>query len=202
MSVPPDHRLNVRIGLLDVQTGELLPHSPDWLSSLQIPIDYDPTAECPNIDRLLAQVFPNDALQLAWEVLGDGLTADRSIQKAILLVGEGGNGKDTFLALYSNFVGLGNVSNVSMQDLEENRFAVARLQGKLANVCGDLGANRLPGTAVFKAITGNDRRTAEHILSTDTLNTCGSGEIGRRIGLKIRSLERGVWVQFPPSAPN
>ena len=46
------------------------------------------------------------------------------------------------------------------------------------------------------------QRMAKIIRSTDTLTACGSGEIGRRIGLKIRSSERSVWVQVPPSAPN
>jgi putative DNA primase/helicase len=42
-----------------------------------------------------------------------------------------------------------------------DRFAAARLYGKLANVCPDLPGERLSGSATFKAITGCDRITAE-----------------------------------------
>jgi putative DNA primase/helicase len=83
------------------------------------------------------------------------------MQKALCLVGEGGNGKGVFLQLATSFVGPENVSNLTLQRLEVDRFAVARLQGKLANICADLPATRLVDCAVFKAITGGDRLTGE-----------------------------------------
>ena len=148
--------INLKNGLFDLSTGELLPHTPDHLSSVQIQIEYDPTATCPKIDKFIKQVFPADAIKLAWEILGDALTSDRSIQKAILLIGEGGNGKGVFLALYNNFVGRANISTLSLHQLEGDRFALARLYGKLANVCGDLPSEHLVGTSVLKGITGGD----------------------------------------------
>ena len=88
-------------GILDVHTGELAPHSPAFLSPVRIPITYDAAAKCPMIEEFIQQVFPHDSLELAWEILGDLITADRSIQKAICVLGEGGNGKSVFLpALY------------------------------------------------------------------------------------------------------
>ena len=57
------------------------------------------------IEEFIQQVFPQDSLELAWEILGDLITADRSIQKAICVVGEGGNGKSAFCQLCTNFVG-------------------------------------------------------------------------------------------------
>jgi P4 family phage/plasmid primase-like protien len=98
---------------------------------------------------------------LAWEILGDLLTPDRSIQKAICLVGEGGNGKSAFLDLAANFVGTENVCHLSLQRLELDRFSAARLYGKLANICPDLPSDRLSSSAMFKSITGCDRITAE-----------------------------------------
>jgi putative DNA primase/helicase len=89
------------------------------------------------------------------------LTPDRSIQKAICLVGEGGNGKSAFLDLATNFVGTENVCHLSLHRLESDRFSPARLYGKLANICPDLPSERLAGSATFKAITGGDRITGE-----------------------------------------
>jgi putative DNA primase/helicase len=158
---PPCDVLNLKNGLLDIQTGVLRPHTPEFLYPVQIPIDYDPTAASPDIDRFLSEVFPEDAQALAWEILGDSLTPDRSIQKAILLMGEGGNGKGVFLALYINFLGRRNVSTVPLHKLEADRFSVARLYGRLANVCADLPSAHLAGTSVFKSVTGNDTITGE-----------------------------------------
>jgi putative DNA primase/helicase len=158
---PLTELINLENGLLRVKTRELLPHSHQWLSTVRIPIRFDPNATCPQIDRFVEEVFPQDAISLGWEILGDLLTPDRSIQKAICLVGEGGNGKSAFLDLASTFVGAENVCHLSLQKLETERFSAARLYGKLANICPDLPSDRLSGSATFKAITGCDRITAE-----------------------------------------
>jgi putative DNA primase/helicase len=144
-----------------VRTRELFAHSPEFLSTIRIPIRFDAEAACPAIDRFIGEVFSDDAIPLAWEILGDLLTPDRSIQKAISLLGDGGNGKSAFLDLATNFVGAENVCHLSLQRLEADRFATSRLYGKLANICSDLPGERLTSSAMFKAITGCDRITAE-----------------------------------------
>ncbi len=158
---PPCDRINLLNGILNIWTGELEEHSPRLLSPIRIPIEYDPEATCPAIERFVADVFPADATELAWEILGDLLTPDRSIQKAICFVGEGGNGKGVFCELCARFVGPENVSHLSLQKLERDRFAPARLYGKLANICPDLPGLRLEDSAMFKALTGCDRITGE-----------------------------------------
>jgi len=157
--------INVQDGLLDIWTGELLPHSPSFLSTIRIPARFDSSAECPRIDAFLAEVFPPGSIDLAWEILGDLLTPDRSIQKAICLIGEGGNGKGVFSQLAANLVGSENVSHLSLQRLEQDRFAVSRLHGKLANICADLPSERLASSAIFKSLTGCDRITGERKYS-------------------------------------
>jgi len=89
LECPAPNRVNLVNGLLNIWTGELEPHSPGFLSSIRIPIAYDGAANCPNIAQFIEQVFPSDSIDLAWEILGDLITADRSIQKAICFLGEG-----------------------------------------------------------------------------------------------------------------
>jgi putative DNA primase/helicase len=125
--------------------------------------DYGAACVCsaqPNRDAA-SRVFPKDSVELAWEILGDLITSDRSIQKAICVVGEGGNGKSVFCQLCINFVGEQNVAHLSLQKLDNDRFAPARLYGKLANICTDLPGSRAEESATFKAITGCDRITGE-----------------------------------------
>src|SRR4029434_3780586 len=55
-----------------------------------------------------------------------------------------------------------NSSALSLHKLESDRFAVARLYGKLANICPDLPSEHLAGTSIFKAITGGDVITGEY----------------------------------------
>lgn len=159
---PPLHLLNVRNGLLHLETGQLKPHSADHLSSVQLPVIFDPAATCPVWDGFVEDVFPDDARDFAWQIAAWLMIPDTSEQKAILLLGGGSNGKSTFLAGLSAFLGLPNVSAVSLQRLESDRFSVARLVGKLANICADLPSSHLAGTSVFKALVGGDRLQAEY----------------------------------------
>jgi len=154
--------LNVKNGLLRIADRKLLPHSPDHLSSIQLPVVHDREATCPKTEAFVDQVFPKDARALAWEVPAWLSRPDTSIQKAILLTGEGANGKSTWLNLVNHFLGKGNTAGVSLHKLESDKFAAARLIGKLANICPDLPSEHLAGTSTFKAITGNDVLTAEY----------------------------------------
>jgi P4 family phage/plasmid primase-like protien len=159
---PPSDVINVKNGLLNIATGELGEHSPSHLSAVQLPVVYDPMAICPKIDKFVSEVFPEDATSVAYEIPGWLMTPDTSIQKAVLLIGPGGNGKSRYLRMVEAFLGKVNVSNLSLHRLESDKFACARLYGKLANICPDLPTEHLAGTSIFKAITGGDPVTGEY----------------------------------------
>jgi putative DNA primase/helicase len=159
---PPLHVLNLANGLLHIETGQLKPHSTDHMSSVQLPVVFDPTATCPVWDGFVEDVFPDDAREVPWQIASWLMVPDTSLQKAILLLGEGSNGKSTFLTGLSAFLGPSNVAAVSLHRLESDRFSVARLVGKLANMCADLPSSHLAGTSVFKELVGGDRLPAEY----------------------------------------
>jgi P4 family phage/plasmid primase-like protien len=159
---PPMDRVNVANGILHLKRRKLQPHTPDYLSQVQLPVEYDPAAECLEWESFVAATFPKDAQELAWEIAADLMTPERSIQKSLLFLGEGSNGKSTALRAYCAFVGSTNVAGLSLQKIEGDRFSVARLVGKLANVCPDLPSTHLTETSVFKALTGGDYVNAEY----------------------------------------
>jgi putative DNA primase/helicase len=128
---------------------------------VQLPVAFNASAECPAWEKFVADVFPEDARELAWDIPAWLMTPDTSIQKAILLVGEGANGKSVYLAGLRTFLGRTNVASETLHRLESNRFAVAQLVGKLANICPDLPSASLAGSSVFKLITGGDCITGE-----------------------------------------
>ena len=76
-------------------------------------------------------MFPEDSVELAWEILGDLITAESSIQKAICVVGEGGNGKSTFCQLCTSFIGDRNAVHLSLQSL---RATASRRRGSTASL--------------------------------------------------------------------
>jgi P4 family phage/plasmid primase-like protien len=159
---PPLDEVNVLNGILNVRTRSLRDHAPAFLSPVQVPVEYNPAARCPAWEKFVSEVFPDDAQDLAFELAADLITPSRSAQKALLLLGEGSNGKSTYLRALTAFVGGTNASGVSLHKLESDRFATARLIGKLANICPDLPSTHLTETSVFKAIVGGDDLHAEY----------------------------------------
>ncbi|OIO04653.1 MAG: hypothetical protein AUJ52_14815 [Elusimicrobia bacterium CG1_02_63_36] len=153
--------INLENGMLNWRTGELRPHSKNYLSTFRIHAAYSPEARCPVVERFLPEVFPEDALPLAEEMLGYLLLPTTRHQKAFMLLGAGANGKSTFLNAVEALLGYENISHVALQDMSDNRFAAAELLGKLANIYPDLPAKALEKSDVFKAVVTGDMIKAE-----------------------------------------
>lgn len=158
----PPYLIPLANGVLDLNTLELKPYSPDMMFFNKIPVKYDPTAKCPNIEKFLNEITASrEDVELLLEVIGFCLYREYFISKALMLVGNGSNGKSTFLNLVKAFLGKENVSGRSLQELEENRFAKADLHHKLANIYADLPDKAMFRTGTFKMLTGRDLITAE-----------------------------------------
>jgi putative DNA primase/helicase len=159
---PVPDLINVKNGLHDWSTGTLYEHDPKILSTVQLPVEYDPDAACPEFTKWLSDVVPADCVDLMFEIIGYLAYSGNPLHAAIMLVGSGRNGKSTFLDLMTSMLGRQNVSAVSLASLTGNRFAPAQLHGKIANLAGDIDSTYLAETAMFKAITGGDSIMAEH----------------------------------------
>lgn len=148
-------------GIYDLESKTLLNHSPKHFLTFQLPVYYDPTADCPKIRKFLEEVvYPND-IPLLQEVSGYCLYRKYLIQKAILLHGSGSNGKSIYLEVLKTMLGQENCCSIGLQDLETNRFAKAGLYAKHANLYADLSDEALRTTGTFKIATGGDQITAE-----------------------------------------
>ena len=167
-ATPQPDVINVHNGMLDWRTGRLRDHDPDDKSTVQLGAAWMPGATCPVVEAWLREVLPPDLLEpvgnspgFIWEVLGYLCYSGNPLHKALLLLGAGRNGKGTFLRLVTALLGAANVSAVPLHSLVDNRFRIAELEGRLANIAGDLDSTWLESTALFKAITGGDSVTAE-----------------------------------------
>ena len=153
--------INVKNGLLEWKTGVLHPHTPDYYSTIQLPITLDPAAEAPNIKKFLSEIVESDTIPTLYEWFGYSMIPSTRYEKAMILTGSGANGKSVFLKLYGLFMGDSNISHVDLQSLESNRFKLAQLQGKLANVYADISAQAMEKTNVFKTLVSGDKVSAE-----------------------------------------
>ncbi|WP_288482439.1 phage/plasmid primase, P4 family [uncultured Deinococcus sp.] len=146
--------LNTRTGILDLESGELHEHSPEYFSIIQSAAHYRPEAVAHDWLAFLAQAVPDEGDRLILQqYAGLCLTGDTSPQKALLLLGEGGTGKGTFTRVLGAV--LGNLATSSaIENIKDGSFLVGTLVGKRMCTVSELprSFDWLP----FKRITGED----------------------------------------------
>ncbi len=152
--------LNVRNGLLDLRTGELVPHTPDVWSVNQIPVVWDPEARCPFYDTWTSRQVFAGRLEDLEEVSSTCLDPTRSPRRALLLFGPPRTGKSTWIRLLEAMVGKENSSGVDMTKLDQ-RFQAADLYNKMLNASSDIPDAYLTDLSVFKRLTGGDTISVE-----------------------------------------
>lgn len=161
---PPMNVICLKNGLFDWQNQKLHPHSPKYNSIVQIPIEYNPNATCPNWDQFLSDIIPYEGgPNYLREIMAICLIPFTSLQKCVVLVGTGSNGKSTFLNGLQDFIGLDNICNIPLHTLTNpmEKFARAGLVGKLVNIFGDMSTKKIEDAANFKPLVGEDRITIE-----------------------------------------
>ena len=154
-------QVNFRNGILDLRSGELQPHSPYRLSSIQFKAVYDPKAEAPHTETFLKDILLEDDVLRIFEMVGYAMETSANFHKAFLLVGGGNNGKSTLLKVVQKLFGSENLCTVGLQTLEQVQWAPARLFGKAANVVADMELSALKTAATFKAAVAGDRISGE-----------------------------------------
>lgn len=155
------HEVPVQNGILNLETGELKPFTPDKIFFTKLPVPYDPEAKCPEFLRFLGSIVENDeAVLTIQEIFGYAPFREYRYEKIFVFVGQGRNGKGKLLSVLIALLGSEAVAGESLQTLEEDQFAEANLFGKLVNITGDLPERPLKSTANIKGLTGRDLRSA------------------------------------------
>lgn len=157
----PENRLNCANGVLDLDTLGLRAAQPSERFTYKLPVAWNLYATCPAADAFVREVVPADCFGIFFEILGLCLLQTGRFRRAVMFLGKGANGKTRALRLFNAVLGSENTVAVPLQVLAENRFAAARLFGKLANIAGDLDSRPLERSDLFKTLTGDDRVHAE-----------------------------------------
>ncbi|MDM0451022.1 phage/plasmid primase, P4 family [Clostridium perfringens] len=153
--------VNVRNGLLDISDMSFKEHTPSYLSTVQLNVEYNPQVDCPQFKKFLNEVLDCKLIPLVQEIVGYLLTTNTASQKAFVFWGPARTGKSTLLWVVEYLLlGKKNVSNIPWQEIGD-KFKTAELLGKLANVFSDLPSKSIDDTGIFKVVTGEDYLMAE-----------------------------------------
>lgn len=149
-----EYKMNLQNGVLDVRTGKFEKGNNQELGFMfTLDFDYDPHAKAPIFEKFLDDITCGDAelRRLLLEFGGYALSNDEYWEhKALLLVGDGSNGKNTFIQVLKDLAGDGYAA-ISMKNLN-NEQHLARLEGKLFNFSEEASALAFKDTDAFKTI--------------------------------------------------
>lgn len=172
--IPPvpdtDGMLPVANGLLDMETGRLVPFNPDVFITAKLAVEYDPAATCPEFDAWLplATQLADGTNQV--DIVLDALTGLLDTcaglaapDRALYLYGVTRGGKGTLgNNIISALVPDGYRSSMSLADMAKDRpVENAKLHRKLLNISGETSENAVPDFAVFKRSLGGDYISGE-----------------------------------------
>ena len=161
ISVANPGLINLQNGVFDITSGKLLPHDPKYRFFSKIPVDYNPDALCPKIDKFFKDILQEEDIPVMEEFFGFVLFRSYFIKKAMILVGDKDTGKTTVLLLLDKFIGRSNISGVSLQRLATDKFSGAAAYNKHINIYDDLSAKDIRDNGMFKIATGGGIITGE-----------------------------------------
>lgn len=153
-------KINFLNGMFDVDQQRLVPHSPDYLSTIQIPFNYaENDLNIENIqlfDFFRRTKLKQDDIAMILKYLAYCMLPTNNLKCFMCLVGDSNTGKSTLINIITKILGIKNVSNLSIHQLSQ-RFYPSELKDKLLNANADNGAFALTSIENLKKITGNDR---------------------------------------------
>ena len=159
-------------GTLDLHTGWLRASLAEDLITRATPVNYIPGAKCPRWLRFLGEVFGQDQelIEFVWLAVGYSLTGDTSEQCLFILLGEGANGKSTFLEVLLGLLGSHAITAPFATFLVQHntgspRNDIAALYGARLVKAAESQQRASLDEAVIKEITGGDRVTARFLYS-------------------------------------
>lgn len=151
-------------GMYDLKNKKLIPHSPKYYCTVQLPIIYDAKARCPHFFEFLKSVFDNNKaiIKVIQELLGYLMTKENAAQCFFLFFGTGANGKSVLCNVIMALIGDSNCSTVAIRDFSK-RFTKSVLLDKLVNISteNESYSGQVIDTQYLKAITGGDAISAE-----------------------------------------
>ncbi len=141
----------------------LIEHSPDFWQTFRLPYAFDPLKTFTGLEAALAQwqSWP-EVLALLQDWAGYIFCPGQPLQRMLLSVGPGGDGKSQYLRIITALAGIENTSAVGLEGFDPgNQFGLWPMVNKLLNVIGDVNQVDRLGEGRLKSVVGGDRITVD-----------------------------------------
>lgn len=120
-----------------------------------LPFEYNKDAEAPMFSEFLNQVLPDTTQQqVLMEYLGYIFVKGLKLEKCLLIIGDGANGKSVLFDIVSALLGEKNICSYTLSNLcDDKGYYRAQLSNKLLNYSSELGGKNCPPDMVKKLIS-------------------------------------------------
>lgn len=165
---------NTPSGIVSLKNGKILPHERKYFITKIAGTEIADTAGCPVWERFLNDIFGGDAdlIRYIQKAVGYSLTGSISEQCMFILLGDGHNGKSTFLEAIRGILG-DYCSNMQAETIMMKSFAgninsdIARLNKARMVTSSEPNEGVRLNEGLIKQITGGDAVTARKLFENE-----------------------------------
>lgn len=208
---PPQGKVCVQTGVLDLETREIEPHSPDYYFTSQLNVEYDPDAETELWEEFLHDVVPvpGDAKKIE-EFIGYTLQVwHHKRHKNMFIVGPTQSGKSTLADVVKEMYGSPpTVVNLTPQQIADTRFDAASLKDAMLNTVNDINASKIENSGALKRVLAGEPLKLENKHKDASFGAPKAKHLFTANWLPpIVGQDEAIWrrlliVEFPDTVPN
>jgi len=147
--------INLNNGTFEFKNSgwQLRDYNPTDFLTYQLPFDYDASAACPLFDKFLKRVQPDENCRIILQEFAGYIFTNLNLEKCLVLLGDGGNGKSVFFKIINALIGRENVLNYSLGSFNHEYYR-AKLTNVLLNYSSEKGFELNPD--IFKALVSGE----------------------------------------------
>ena len=163
------HLLNCANGMIDLRSGQLLPHARDTFVTQFVEAVFEPSAPCPNFERFFSDILSGDAelIEYLQSAAGYAATGETREQCFFVLHGDGANGKSTFLNAIRSLLGSyakHTPTDTLLAKVGGSSNDLARLAGARFVTASEANADQRMADSLLKQVTGDEPITARFLF--------------------------------------
>jgi len=148
--------------IVDIENGKVFKASPEFFITNPIPWKIGDKEDTPIMDKIFEEWMTKEGFQdksfinTLYEIMAYTLMPSMPIHRIFCFIGDGLNGKGTYLRLIEKLVGEGNKCASEIELLSNNRFESNKLFKKLVCMIGEVDRGIFKKTKTIKSLTGDD----------------------------------------------
>ncbi len=148
--------------IIDIITGERIKVSPEYFVTNPIPWRIGKNEDTPFMDKIFKEwvfkqgIQEDSYVKTLYQIMAYCLVPSMPIHRIFCLIGDGLNGKGTFLRVVEKLVGEGNKCASEVEMLSSNRFESSKLFKKLVCFVGEIDRGIFKKTKTLKSLSGDD----------------------------------------------